>query len=559
MSSKRKKAKQFTRRQIILLLAVVLVISVPLIRRAVHPYRYIKSSTETLTVKIPYSAGDEAKVKVLTLTRGTRVELRQQGESESLVKYKDMEFNVDNDHLASSLEDCVQVSYVYPRRLINLQTTKSGKLSAKVVKKGEKVKVTEVKTEDLDRRTGAISWYRVEKGGKQYWLNGEEVETSKSAAMKNYAANVEYSDYWDQEYGDGYSKKAYIKQVDYKPRKLKEYKSNPIKEDVNSVHTTLQNLVKHKDYFLSLNDKTSINSITVEIKGDGGPVYYESDVVDDYLKDPDKAQTETVVTKKEMKELMKEFQDDGYYMIARIVTFKDSIFAKQNKSEAITDKDGDLIKVNDEYWPSAYSRKAWMYNVDIAKEAAKCNFNEIQFDYCRFPDGTATIQDELDMQNKYNESKVAAIQGFLTYAHHELESYKVYVAADIWAWPVVAQDDQDIGQFFPAIANAVDVVCPMAYTDLFASGAMDIDDPVSHPEKTLYKFNKRVKQQMNTIESDAVVRNWIRGYDYSTSEIKAQIRGINRAGYEGYLVWYGNGNPYQLRKIQKGFISSKIE
>ncbi len=74
----------------------------------------------------------------------------------------------------------------------------------------------------------------------------------------------------------------------------------------------------------------------------------------------------------ELKDLIKEFQDQGYYIIGRIVTFKDQIFALQNSKESITDNSGNLIVHNDEYWPSAYSRKAWMYNVAIAKEVADC-------------------------------------------------------------------------------------------------------------------------------------------------------------------------------------------
>lgn len=556
----KRKTKRAKRRRNLTILGIVIVLAlcVPIVRHVVHPSRYINSSTDSITVTIPYLVGNEADEKKITLTRGTKVQVREQGEYQSVVRYEGDEFTLNNKYLAKSLDDCVEVSYVYPRRLLNLQTDKAGKLSDTIVKKGEKVKVVSVDTDDLDTSTGTIRWYEVEKNGKKYWLSGLYAETNKKAAVKDYSNDVIYSTYWDEYYEEGYSKKAYINEIDYKPQKARNFENNKLKSNINSVHVSLQNLINNKDYYMSLKDDTGINSLTVELKGDGGTMFYESDVVKNYMDDPSDALNTAIISKDGLADLMKEFQDAGFYMIARIVTFKDSIYAKQNKKEAITDLDGNLTEINDEYWPSAYSRKTWMYNVDVAKEVAECNVNEIQFDYCRFPDGTASNMDELDMKNKYNESKAAAIQGFLIYAKDELEEYKVYVAADIFAWPVVAQDDQDIGQFFPAIANVVDVICPMPYTDLFSSGAMGIEDPSSEPKKTLYKFNEIVKKQMNTIGSSAKVRNWIQAYgDFTSEDIIDEIKGINKAGYEGYLVWYGNGDKDSLQEVQKGFIDSK--
>ncbi len=541
-----------------IIIVAVIIAAIPMINGVIHPKKYVAAKGDTLNITVPYYEGNEAAEKVVSIPRGAEVEIRERGETTTLIEYEGETYRVDNSHLVDSLEECIKTDYVYPRRLLNLREDKNGKLSEVVVERGEKVKVIDVKVKDLDRKTGQIKWYRVEKGGEKYWLLGSHVEVTKEAATKNYAQDIVYSTYWDENYGKGYSKDAYVDQIDYKPQPAVYYEDNPIRTDTNVVHVSLSYLVNNKDYFLNLHNETGINAIAIELKGDGGTLFYQSDVPKNYLKKPEAAMTVAMMTKEELAALIKEFQQEGYYMIARVVTFKDSIYAKQNKDESIVDDSGNFLELNDEYWPSVYSRNAWMYNVDICKEICECGINEIQFDYCRFPDGTAKM-DDIDMRNTYNESKASAIQGFFTYAKDELSQYHVYVAADVFAWPVVAQDDQDIGQFFPAIANVVDVVCPMPYTDLFSAGAMGIEDPTVEPRKTLFEFSSIARRQMKVIGTNAIYRTWIQAYvPFDAKDIMEEIGGINDAGFEGYLLWYGNGNPEDLKTVQDGFIDSKI-
>lgn len=541
-------------------LIAAMVFCVPRLNRLIHPTRYIACASEALSLTVSYFEGQEAGQETIKIPRGTEVELRQQNENTSTIRYEGRIFEVDNDNLALNLKDAIQTEYVYPRRLLNLQKNKHGKLSKQVVQKGEKIKVVHTSLKDFDVKTGKIAWYQVRKNKKTYWIKGSHVETKKADALKNYAQDIVYSTYWDDTYGDGYSKDAYVDQMDYKPREAVRYKGNPLKQNINSLHVSLANLKNNTSYYLGLKKTTGINSLTIELKGDGGNLFYDSDVPEEYLSKPSAALTGVVMDKKELKALIQECQEAGFYIIARCVTFKDSIFAEQNKKEAIVDTEGNFFTTNDEYWPSVYSRKAWMYNVDICKEIAKMGVNEIQFDYCRFPDGTASQKDELNMRNTYDESKASAIQGFFTYAKDELEPYEVYISADVFAWPIVVQDDQDIGQFFPAIANVVDVVSPMPYTDLFEPGAMEIAYPTAAPKKTLYKFSEIAKRQMETIGTKAIYRTWIQAYSpFGPKEIKKEIEGINQAGFEGYLIWYGNGDPQDIKAVQKGFIDSTID
>ena len=376
------------------------------------------------------------------------------------------------------------------------------------------------------------------------------MESSRKLALKKYDQAISYSTYWDDYYKDGYSKDAYTSQIDYKPIKKETYNENPMPKHVKAIHVSMDNFINNQKYIEKLKD---INTIIVETKNDEGSILYASDVCKDYLSDPSLAINNAMISKKDLTKIIKEYKKKGFYCISRIVTFKDAVFAMENPKESLTDKSGSLVMHNNQYWPSAYSRKAWMYNVELAKECADLGFNEIQFDYVRFPDGTASANSKLNFHNTYKESKVAAIQGFLEYAKEELSPKHVYVAADMFAWPIVACDDQDIGQFLPAIANVVDVICPMPYLDHFSSGSFGIEDPVENPYDTLYAFTKISNEQLKSIKYPAKYRTWIQGYNIDADGVKQEIKALKDTNYPDYMVWLASGDKKDIDKIKKGF------
>ena len=148
------------------LIVLSILICVPKLDALVHPTRYIKSSSDTLPCTIAYLDGKEARQKVVHIPRGSEVRVRQKGTSTTQISYHDQDFTVANENLVNTLEEAIQIPYVYPRRLLNLQKNKHGKLSDVVVHKGEKVKVVATKLKDLNRKTGRIRWYQVEKKHK---------------------------------------------------------------------------------------------------------------------------------------------------------------------------------------------------------------------------------------------------------------------------------------------------------------------------------------------------------------------------------------------------------
>jgi hypothetical protein len=217
---------------------------------------------------------------------------------------------------------------------------------------------------------------------------------------------------------------------------------------------------------------------------------------------------------------------------------------------------------NNTYWPSPYRRSVWEYNVNLAKEAVSVmGFNEIQFDYVRFPDRTGDAEKSgiMDFRNDYNEEKAGSIQRFIMYAADEIHKLNAYISVDVFgesAYTYVTA----YGQYWPAISNVVDVISGMPYPDHFNKYEFDFKVPVwTTPYELLNHWaSKYVIERQLEIPTPAIVRTWIAVYDakggsypYSVNEIDAEIRGLVDAGLtSGYMTWlsYSSLDRYKSQK-----------
>ena len=138
-------------------------------------------------------------------------------------------------------------------------------------------------------------------------------------------------------------------------------------------------------------------------------------------------------------------------------------------------------------------------------------FNEIQFDYIRFPDRTLNLEKNnvINMNNTYNEEKAEALQAFLMYARDELHSLNVYISADVFG-ECAHNYVTSYGQYWPAISNVVDVISGMPYPDHFGAYEYGIEEVVwTVPYKLLTVWGEFVSGKQSMIPSPAKVRTWI--------------------------------------------------
>ncbi|MBP5172129.1 MAG: hypothetical protein J6037_00285, partial [Bacteroidales bacterium] len=202
----------------------------------------------------------------------------------------------------------------------------------------------------------------------------------------------------------------------------------------------------------------------------------------------------------------------------------------------------------------------------LAKESVrKFGFDEINFDYVRFPDRMTKLEDHIDYHNKYGESKVQAIQRFVTYACDEIHAVGAYVSIDVFGECANPGYTTAYGQYWPALSNVADVMCGMPYPDHFPDGFYGISKPWNKPFEILSAWGRRVNARQSETPSPARVRTWVQAYhvmkyvdkdgiDYDAENIAKEIRGLTSVGLkDGYTTWLSSSNIERYRSQKEAF------
>ena len=352
---------------------------------------------------------------------------------------------------------------------------------------------------------------------------------------------------------------------DFFPRPKPEFKDNRMPESCYSLYINFSpaNLSKIDEY-IELAKQTKINTFVIDIKDNECPGF-RSEAMLKYS--PTNYNRSTKNGEKLYKRAVSRLHEEGFYVVARITCFKDSYFVKDNPECAITEiETGEPFKHNKSFWPSAFNRRVWEFNVELAKEAIrKFGFNEINFDYVRFPDRMTKIEDRIDYHNCYGETKVQAIQRFVQYACDEIHELGAYVSIDVFGECANPGYTTAYGQYWPALSNIADVMCGMPYPDHFPDGFYGIKKPWNHPYEILYAWGQRVQARQKATPTPAKVRTWVQAYhvmrhvdpngiDYNAENIEKEIRGLFDAGLTGgYTTWLSSSNINKYREQAPAF------
>ncbi len=338
--------------------------------------------------------------------------------------------------------------------------------------------------------------------------------------------------------------------VQFKPIHKKIYETNP-KSDIKAIYISLNGMY-HIDDYIKLAKQTNINAFVLDIKNDNGRTLFDSPIA---IKTLGNLYTRPRI--KDIKSFVKKLKNNNIYILGRISTFKDQAYAASNKNDVILDKRyNHAYKSSDNIsWLSPYNRNIWYYNVELAKEAANLGFNEILFDYVRFPDRVQNLEknSKLIYNNKYSETKPEVIQRFLKYAHDELSEKEVYVAASVFGQIGISKNDENIGQHWESISNVVDFINPMAYPSHYANGTYGLKNPDNNPFALLNYYTKDVLLRNNNLKNPAVIEIWIQGFSaswiknyrhYKKEELLDQIKALKIEGLNNYLVWNASSRYY---------------
>ena len=304
---------------------------------------------------------------------------------------------------------------------------------------------------------------------------------------------------------------------------------------------------------IGLVDETELNAMVIDVKNDEGNVTFRltnEEITENIpVLDQISEMQAGVHYIRDIQALMQELKDHNIYTIARIVCFKDPILAAARPELALTKPDGKPVTdANGLAWVNPYRQEVWEYLTELAEMAADLGFDEIQYDYVRFPVGSdANMADYGVDMDAY--PKRQAIQDFLAYAGDRLHEKGCVVTADVFGTIIGSETDvQTVGQDYTALGQTVDAISPMVYPSHYANGVYGIPVPDAQPYDTVKAAMQAAAKQLNVIPEDnrAINRVWIQSFtaswvdghiSYGPKQIRDQIHGAYDAGFDEWILW----------------------
>ncbi|MBQ9267102.1 MAG: putative glycoside hydrolase [Clostridia bacterium] len=307
--------------------------------------------------------------------------------------------------------------------------------------------------------------------------------------------------------------------------------------------------------------ENGFNGVVIDIKDEAGRLSYDSEVQDAV----DIKASQKMISN--VRDVIQEFHDNDIYVIGRIVTFKDPLYAKSKTEVAYQYADGTLWKdYSGNNWPNPYNTKYWEYPIALAEEAAELGFDEIQFDYIRFPSSEGKVKQIAFGFDSDTKTKADVIAGFLSKVMEEMEPYHVVISADVFGITTKrAGDFENIGQDFARIAKIVDVICPMVYPSHYAYNEYKIPKPDKDPYHTVYGALKdakaRIEEAIPSTEHSAMIRPYLQDFTaswlgsgnyltYGTAEVQSQIQACFDLRIDELILW-DPSNKYCYDALQQ--------
>ena len=482
--------------------------------------------------------------EVAKLTRGTKVSKYEKVYVKEDKQYEKIEYNgnfyiVNVENLVDNIEDVVKETELYVRTSATVYKDGDSSKILSFVKKGSKVDIIGYSGLLED---GSVTRYKIKSGENSGYIYSKYLVKTEEESIKPYSEDIQnFMANMGDWLGGGTAT-----ELDYYPYEKPKFKDNVMPDEVRAIYIN-SGMVKSIDAYIEFAKNSNINAFVIDIKDNTSPAY-NSPVLKEYSPtNYDHALNDY----EEYKGYIKKAKDAGIYVIGRITTFKDSYFINDHPDVAIKDSSGNSFNHNGSFWPTVYNRFVWEFNVELAKEAIKeVGFNEIQFDYVRFPDRTTTLENNgvINLNNVYAESKASALQAFLMYACDEIHNVGGYVSVDVFGESASSYVTA-YGQFWPAISNIVDVISGMPYPDHFNAHEYGISEVVwTVPYKLLNAWSKSVVEKQSVIKTPAVVRTWIQVYNatkepyvvYDANKVSDEINALYDNGLRGgYMTWNG--------------------
>ena len=510
---------------------------------------YLASNTNLVTLYI-YNEETNKIEESEKISRGTKVKsndkIKMDDEVEYLeIKLDDKSYLVKKDNITSNKKDVVTEKEKYVRTSVTIYQNEKDSKIASFIKKGNKLEILDYDYFDDD---GLVNMYKVKNDSKEGWVYRKYLADTEEEALTNYNENGVYDIHKDRKYGrELYGGKAST--IDYYPFERVEFENNPLLKVAKAMYLNA-GTISGIDSYLEIAKSSGVNAMVVDIKD--GALAYPVEIAKEYSQT---AYDTAINDFSDYKNAIAKIKEAGIYVIGRIVVFNDSHYGKDHPEDCI------ISPASYQAWPSAYSRGAWEYNVELAKAAIKdMGFNEIQFDYVRFPETAYQMSQNsnTNFRNAYEEEKAEAVQNFLFYAVDQIHKEGAYLSVDVFG-ECSSEYVTSYGQYWPAISNIVDAISSMPYTDHFGRNV----DTWSNAYQTVYNWATGAAKRQTEIPTPAVARTWITAYDtpywnptvvYNASKISDQAQALVDAGLDGgFITWHSGSSLSKYNQIASAF------
>lgn len=302
--------------------------------------------------------------------------------------------------------------------------------------------------------------------------------------------------------------------------------------------------LKYSKYLDNIFATTEINAVVIDIKDYSGKVFLNSSIAPS------------------ISNLIQHLHEKGIYVIARIVVFEDPVLAKARPDLAIYNREETVDVRNPVLWLDNHklpwldpaSKEVWDYNISIAKNAVEHGFDEINFDYVRFPSDGKTSNMGFPIWGQ-TTSRRFVIKSFFQELRKALVGVKI--SADIFGYATVTKDDMGIGQVLEDSFEYFDYISPMVYPSHYSDNFLGYKNPAEYPYEVVnYSMQEALKRQTEYYKDPVIIKSkfrpWLQDFDmgavYTQEMVLAQIQATKNAlgeDFNGFMLW-NPSNVYSL-------------
>ena len=295
-------------------------------------------------------------------------------------------------------------------------------------------------------------------------------------------------------------------------------------------------------HLVRLADSTEINAFVVDVKDDTGCLLYPSEV----KVAQDIGATKCVRTK-DVQSRLDTLRAHDIYAIARIVVAKDPLLAERKPQWSVQNRDGSGLWRDriDIAWVYAYNDSIWIYAAQLAEEAVRLGFSEVQFDYVRFPDEPKeALAQAIFAARKPGETQREGVQAGIGILTQRLQPLGVPITFDIFGLTSSATGDLGIGQVWEDFVSVADVVLPMVYPSHYYKGSYGLAWPNGEPYRVVRNALSEALERSRPLVRAATIRPYLQAFTlgrrkprYTPHEIREQIRAAEELGINTWVLW----------------------